>query len=98
MSNLNTGGTVAVPSMHRRALITWIAVYPTITIALALIGPATAQLPLLVRTFVLTAIVVPCVVYVLVPMLTRITHAVSVGYRRRVPTTPASPRGRSTVR
>ncbi|MFJ8677089.1 hypothetical protein [Streptomyces sp. NPDC093589] len=59
----------AAPSVHRRALITWLAVYPAITITLGLLGSVTAELPLAVRTLILTAIVVPVVVYALVPAL-----------------------------
>ncbi|WP_331721475.1 hypothetical protein [Streptomyces sp. NBC_00212] len=59
----------AAPSTHRRALITWLAIYPTVTVVLGLIGPATARLPLLVRTLILTAIVVPVAAYLLIPAL-----------------------------
>ena len=57
------------PSAHLRALVTWIAVYPTITIALALLGPAIADLPLPVQTLILTVVVVPPVSYLLMPRL-----------------------------
>ncbi|WP_371649377.1 MULTISPECIES: hypothetical protein [unclassified Streptomyces] len=59
----------AAPSIHRRAVITWLAVYPTITAVLGLLGPTTADLPLLLRTLILTAIVVPVAAYVLIPLL-----------------------------
>lgn len=69
-----------VPSVHRRALITWLAVYPTITLALGLLGPAIGRLPLLLRTLILTAVVVPVVAYALIPLLLRLNaravHAV----------------------
>ncbi|MEU2681245.1 hypothetical protein ABZ638_30610 [Streptomyces sp. NPDC007107] len=64
----------AAPSVHRRALITWLAVYPTITAAFLLLGPSTAHLPLALRTLVMTAIVVPAAVYVLVPALLKADH------------------------
>ncbi|RAG86166.1 hypothetical protein DN069_08220 [Streptacidiphilus pinicola] len=59
------------PSVHRRALLTWLAVYPTITGAFLLFGPFTAHLPMAVRTLVMTGLVVPVVVYVLMPALLR---------------------------
>ncbi|MFG2292178.1 hypothetical protein [Streptomyces sp. NPDC048603] len=59
----------AAPSVHRRAFITWLAVYPTITLALLLLGPLTQDLPLAVRTLILTAVVVPVVAYWLIPAL-----------------------------
>ncbi|GHE62551.1 hypothetical protein GCM10018785_34480 [Streptomyces longispororuber] len=67
----------AAPSVHRRALITWLAVYPTITVALAALGPATAHLPLLLRTLILTAIVVPVAAYALIPLLMKANAALT---------------------
>ncbi|MFE9393345.1 hypothetical protein [Streptomyces sp. NPDC006784] len=60
------------PSAHRRALITWLAVYPTITVTLGVLGPPTATLPLPVRTLILTLIVVPVAAYALIPALLRV--------------------------
>ncbi|MGA5822871.1 hypothetical protein ACPC54_34040 [Kitasatospora sp. NPDC094028] len=59
----------AMPSVHRRALITWLAVYPTITAAFLLLGPYLGSLPVAVRTLVMTALVVPVVVYAVMPLL-----------------------------
>ncbi|WP_285567811.1 hypothetical protein [Streptomyces sp. RTGN2] len=59
----------ATPSVHRRALITWLAVYPTITLALGLLGSVLGGLALPLETLFLTAIVVPLAVYVIVPAL-----------------------------
>ncbi|MFE2994976.1 hypothetical protein ACFXG4_08195 [Nocardia sp. NPDC059246] len=73
---------MVVPSVHRRALITWLAVYPTITIALALLGPEMASLPVFVRTLVLTAIVVPTSTYVLIPMLMKANHHLTLRLHR----------------
>ncbi|MEU2564440.1 hypothetical protein ABZ626_34685 [Streptomyces longispororuber] len=71
----STPATPAPPSVHRRALITWLAVYPTITVALGVLGPATAHLPLLLRTLILTAIVVPVAAYALIPLLMKANAA-----------------------
>ncbi|MFE3260790.1 hypothetical protein ACFXPS_32730 [Nocardia sp. NPDC059091] len=78
----NAAAPMVVPSVHRRALITWLAVYPTITIALALLGPEMASLPVFVRTLVLTAIVVPTSAYVLIPMLMKANHHLTLRLRR----------------
>lgn len=67
----------AAPSVHRRALITWLAVYPTITLVLGLLGPATAHLPLVLRTLILTVIVVPVAAYGLVPVLMKANAALA---------------------
>ena len=70
-------GGVPAPSPHRRALLTWFAVYVSITGAQALFGDAIAGQPLPVRTLLLTVVVVPLVVYVLVPGLLRLNNALS---------------------
>ncbi|GAA4957723.1 hypothetical protein GCM10023205_20180 [Yinghuangia aomiensis] len=72
-----TTTAAAAPSVHRRALITWLAVYPTITLVLGLLGPATAHLPLPLRTLILTGFVVPTVAYGLIPLLTKANAAFS---------------------
>ncbi|MEU4117937.1 hypothetical protein AB0F71_26030 [Kitasatospora sp. NPDC028055] len=68
----------AAPSVHRRALLTWLAVYPTITTAFLVLGPHLGSLPVPLRTLVMTALVVPVVVYALMPLLlkaeTRLAH------------------------
>jgi len=61
-----------VPSVHRRALLTWVAVYPTITVALLLLHPLIGGFPVAVQTLVLTAVVVPPVVYLVLPALVRL--------------------------
>ncbi|MCX5195483.1 hypothetical protein OOK31_16490 [Streptomyces sp. NBC_00249] len=71
----------AAPSVHRRALITWLAVYPTITVALALLRPVMQGVPLPVQTLVLTAIAIPLVVYLLVPALLKANAALSARSR-----------------
>ncbi|MEV6734896.1 MULTISPECIES: hypothetical protein [unclassified Streptomyces] len=63
----------APPSAHRRAFITWLAVYPTITLTLALLGPYMNDLPLVLRTLILTVVVVPIVAYWLIPTLMKAT-------------------------
>ncbi|MEM9190155.1 MAG: hypothetical protein AAGF12_13305 [Myxococcota bacterium] len=56
-------------SKHRLALIVWVAIYPTITAVNWLFGDLLAELPLPLRTLVLTAFLVPLMVYVLIPRL-----------------------------
>jgi antibiotic biosynthesis monooxygenase (ABM) superfamily enzyme len=66
------GRPVAPPSQHHRALYTWLSVYSAITAVQLLLGASIAHLPLAIRTLILTAIVVPFVVYLLVPALLRL--------------------------
>ncbi len=58
-----------VPSIHVRALATWITIFPLVAIALTVMGPITVGWPPILRAFVLTAIIVPLAVYVIVPRL-----------------------------
>ncbi|MFD7645850.1 hypothetical protein ACFV4P_35015 [Kitasatospora sp. NPDC059795] len=69
------------PSVHRRALIIWLAIYPGITVLSVLLGPVLAPLPVYLRTLVLTGILVPAAVYGLVPALLR-ANAALTGRRR----------------
>ncbi|HEY6396327.1 MAG TPA: hypothetical protein VIX82_02620 [Solirubrobacteraceae bacterium] len=60
------------PSRYKLAVVTWLAAYPTITLILASFEPlGLMTLPLPVRTLVLTAIMVPTVAFVLVPLFSR---------------------------
>jgi antibiotic biosynthesis monooxygenase (ABM) superfamily enzyme len=55
------------PSIHRRVVLTWIAVYPTITILQSVLGTKVAGYPLPVRTLVLTVFMAPLVTYLMLP-------------------------------
>ena len=57
--------------MHRRALLTWAVVYPLITVLLTLLDPVLTGLPIYLRTLLLTAMLVPVMVYVAMPLATR---------------------------
>jgi antibiotic biosynthesis monooxygenase (ABM) superfamily enzyme len=59
------------PPRHRFALIVWLAIYPTITTVLQLSGPLIGDWPLPLRTLAITAVVVPLMVFVLLPTLQR---------------------------
>jgi uncharacterized protein len=57
------------PPRHRMAVLVWLAIYPTITLLLALGGAAIAGWPLPLRTLALTIVAVPLMVFVLLPRL-----------------------------
>ncbi|TVT48159.1 MAG: antibiotic biosynthesis monooxygenase [Denitromonas halophila] len=59
------------PSRARMTVVTWLGIFPTVSLLLYVLGPALAPLPYLLRTAILTAIVVPCMTYVVMPRLTR---------------------------
>lgn len=60
------------PPKYKMAILIWLAIYPSITLLLFLLGPALLDLPLMLRTLTLTVILVPLMVFVLLPMMTRL--------------------------
>lgn len=60
-----------LPSRVRMAAVVWLAIFPLVTIVLGLMPDLLLNAPVLVRSFVLTAIVVPAAVIVILPRLTR---------------------------
>ena len=55
---------------HKRALLTWLVVYPLITGLLALLEPLLDGLALPLRTLLLSALMVPVMVYLALPFAT----------------------------
>ncbi|MGI9822015.1 hypothetical protein [Agromyces sp. Marseille-Q5079] len=64
--------SVAPPSIHVRALLTWLAIFPLVTIGLTLIAPFAEAWPPVVRALVLTLVVVPTAVYLVMPFLLKV--------------------------
>lgn len=56
-------------SVHVRAVITWIAIFPLVALGLTFLGPALGPLHPVLKAFILTIIIVPLAVYVIVPKL-----------------------------
>jgi antibiotic biosynthesis monooxygenase (ABM) superfamily enzyme len=71
----------AAPSVHIRALITWIAIFPLVSIGMLLLAPISDSWHPILRALVLTAVVVPLAVYIVVPRLLRV-HGAIVRRRR----------------
>lgn len=67
---------VPLPSVHMRVLLTWLAVFSALTAVQLILGPYVAGFPMLLRTLVITGVVVPAVVYALVPNLLKVRAAV----------------------
>ena len=57
------------PPKWKTAVLVWIAIYPSITILFLLFGEQLEQLPAPLRTLVLSLILVPLLVFVLLPLL-----------------------------
>lgn len=61
------------PKKWKMAIIAWIAIYPTVTIIFALFGEYLAQIkPMPLRTLLITAIVVPIMIFFLMPPMQKI--------------------------
>jgi hypothetical protein len=60
------------PPKWKFAVMVWLAIYPAITVLQFLIGDVLVRLPLPLRTLILTGILVPLMVFVLLPLLRRL--------------------------
>lgn len=59
------------PPRYKMALVVWLAIYVLITGIQALFGDFLAGLPLMLRTLIMTAVTVPLMTFLLMPLLTR---------------------------
>lgn len=66
----NTPTTTApMPSVHVRAFITWLAIFPLVSIGMLALGPLMDGWHPVLRALLLTLLVVPAAVYFVVPKL-----------------------------
>ena len=56
-------------SVHVRAIVTWLAIFPMVAIGMTALGIVVPDWPSVLKALVLTAIVVPTTVYFVVPRL-----------------------------
>ncbi len=59
------------PAKYKMAILIWIAIYPTINILFLVLGEPLAKFPMYIKTLVMTLIMVPMMVYVFLPFLTK---------------------------
>ncbi|MEM1111918.1 MAG: hypothetical protein AAGI11_08420 [Pseudomonadota bacterium] len=59
---------------QRTIFVTWLAVYPTITVVLLLVEPYLGGAPLALRTLIVTVLMVPLTVYVALPLTSALLH------------------------
>ena len=62
-----TTPTPVVPSVHVRALATWVTIFPLVALGMTLMAPVSVDWHPVLRALVLTAVVVPLAVYLVVP-------------------------------
>jgi len=61
-----------MPSIHVRAFITWLAIFPLVSLGFVTIIPLMGDAHPLLKVFVLTLVVVPLAVYLVVPNLMKL--------------------------
>lgn len=62
----------AVPSVHIRALATWVVIFPLVALGLTYLGPLMGAFHPVLKAFILTIVIVLLAVYVLVPQLLKL--------------------------
>jgi antibiotic biosynthesis monooxygenase (ABM) superfamily enzyme len=62
------------PPRYKMALVTWITIFPLITLIVTVTGPLLEELPQAVRLGITTAIAVPLMTWVVMPRVTRLLH------------------------
>ena len=72
------------PPRWKTALVSWLGVYPTITVLVWLLWPAMAGLPMSLRTLVLSGLMVPLLAWIVMPPLTRLLRPWLVAGRQKV--------------
>jgi antibiotic biosynthesis monooxygenase (ABM) superfamily enzyme len=72
MSGEQATPAVPRPPRHKQALVTWIGVYPALTLTLYLLGPVIEGWPLPLRTLVVSIVMVIALMWLILPFLTRI--------------------------
>jgi antibiotic biosynthesis monooxygenase (ABM) superfamily enzyme len=76
MSNPNTQHTPpAAPPRYKLALLTWAGAYGMITLIIWLLGPTMAGWPLVLRTLLISVLMVNALTWVVLPALTRLLRA-----------------------
>lgn len=60
------------PPRYKMAVVTWLAVFPLITVIFVAFEPLLNRLPMLLRTLVLTLVMVALMTYVVMPRMTRL--------------------------
>jgi antibiotic biosynthesis monooxygenase (ABM) superfamily enzyme len=60
------------PPPWKMALVTWLTIFPLITVIVRLTGPLLEDLPLVVRLGITTAVAVPLMTWVVMPRVTRL--------------------------
>lgn len=69
MTDTTSTPRIIAPSVHVRAIATWLTIFPLVAIGMTLMAGFTGEWHPVLRALLLTAIVVPLAVYVIVPRM-----------------------------
>lgn len=61
-----------MPSRHKQALVSWLAIFPLTTLVATLLMPVIDPLPLLLRNMLVSGLVILLMTYLVMPRLTRL--------------------------
>jgi antibiotic biosynthesis monooxygenase (ABM) superfamily enzyme len=67
------------PPRYKLALVTWAGAYAVITLILDLLGPTMAGWPLMLRTLLISVLMVTTLTWIVLPTLTRLFRAWLLG-------------------
>ena len=73
----------AIASVHVRALITWLVIFPLVAVGMSVMGLFAGGWHPVLRAFVLTLVVVPTAVYFAVPRLLMVYNRLSLAAAAR---------------
>ncbi|TAF32125.1 MAG: hypothetical protein EAZ57_10015 [Cytophagales bacterium] len=63
------------PKKWKMALLVWAIIYPTISAITLLLGGWLSTLPVLARTFVMSSLLVPFMIFIAMPFLSKQFHS-----------------------
>jgi antibiotic biosynthesis monooxygenase (ABM) superfamily enzyme len=75
MSNHTAQHTPPAPPRYKLALLTWAGAYGAITLIIWVLGPTMADWPLVLRTLLISALMVNALTWIVLPALTRLFRA-----------------------
>jgi antibiotic biosynthesis monooxygenase (ABM) superfamily enzyme len=84
----------AAPPRYRLALVSWAGAYGVITLILGLLGPTIAGWPLVLRTLLISVLMVTALTWIVLPALTRLFRAWLLAATPAPPQVPACRHGR----
>lgn len=69
---LSADHAIIPPPRYKMAVVTWLAIFPLITLLSYALSPVADSVPTVVRTLISTLVLVPLMTYVVMPRMTRL--------------------------